>query len=294
MSACTSALNDPNSDDPLYSEIVVAGNIRNARIIEASGLARSHHRDDILWTMNDDGPPVLYAVGTDGSDHGSLTLRNAGNYDWEDLAAFELDGKPYLLIADTGDNEAERPYATIYVVEEPELPRGQYIKAEAAWQIRFSYPDGPLDCESVAVDLSSERMLLLSKRTIPARLYDLPLRPNRSDIIEARRLTDLTSLPQLTDHNVARALPDENWHWQPTSMDLSTDGRIAVVVTWVRVYLYVRRPRESFAEAFARQPAFLELGGNIEAEAVTLSHSGDAIFVTVEGQGAAIFPFDRE
>ena len=48
----------------------------------------------------------MYAVGTDGSDYGALTLRHASNYDWEDLAVFELDDKPYLLIADTGDNEA--------------------------------------------------------------------------------------------------------------------------------------------------------------------------------------------
>ncbi len=49
------------------------------------------------------------------------------------------------------------------------------------------------------------------------------------------------------------------------------DGRTAAVATWVGVYLYVRPLGESFAEAFARQPAFLELGDNIEAEAVTLS-----------------------
>ena len=120
---CTSVLIAPNGDEPLYSDIIVAGNIQNDRITEASGLARSNHRDDILWTMNDGGPPVLYAVGTDGSDHGSLTLWNASNYDWEDLSAFELDGKPYLLIADTGDNETKRPYATIYVVEEPQNSR---------------------------------------------------------------------------------------------------------------------------------------------------------------------------
>ena len=52
--------------------------------------------------------------------------------------------------------------------------------------------------------------------------------------------------------------------------------------------------RWTIAEAFARQPAFPDFGGNIEAEAVTLSQDGDAIFVTVEGQGAAIFRFDRE
>ncbi len=291
---CTSVLIAPNSDGPLYSEIVVAGNIQNDRITEASGLARSNHRNDILWTMNDGGPPVLYAVGTDGSDYGSLTLRNARNVDWEDLAAFEFDSKPYLLIADTGDNEAKRPFGTIYIVEEPQMSRGQHIEAEPAWQIRFSYPDGPLDCESVAVDLSGERILLLSKRTIPATLYDLPLRPNSNDVIRARRITDLSTLPQPGKQDIARALPDNNWHWQPAAMDLSADARTAAILTYKGVYLFVRRPGEIWTDAFARQAAFLDLAGNREAEAVTLSKDGKSIFVTLEGRGAAIFRFDRE
>ncbi len=294
MSACTSALIDTNGEGPLYSDIVVAGNIQNDRISEASGLARSNHRNDILWTMNDGGPPVLYAIGTDGSDYASLTLRHAKNMDWEDLAAFELDGKSYLLIADTGDNEAKRPYATIYVVEEPEISRGQHIEAEPAWQVRFSYPDGPLDCESVAVDLSGERILLLSKRTIPATLYDLPLRPNGNDVIRARRITDLSTLPQPSEHDIARALPDNNWHWQPAAMDLSADARTAAILTYKGVYLFARRPGETWSEAFAGQAAFLDLAGNREAEAVTLSKDGKSIFVTLEGRGAAIFRFHRE
>ncbi len=291
---CTSVLIAPNSDGPLYSEIVVAGNIQNDRISEASGLARSNHRNDILWTMNDGGPPVLYAVGTDGSDYASLTLRHAKNMDWEDLAAFELGGKHYLLIADTGDNEGKRTHSTIYVVEEPEISRGQHIEAEPAWQVRFTYPEGPLDCESVAVDLSNKRILLLSKRTIPATLYDLPLRPNSNDVIRARRITDLSTLPQPSKQDIARALPDNNWHWQPAAMDLSTDARTAAILTYKGVYLFVRRPGETWTDAFARQAAFLDLAGNREAEAITLSKDGDTIFVTLEGRGAPLFRFDRE
>ncbi len=199
-----------------------------------------------------------------------------------------------MLIADTGDNEGNRSHNTIYVVEEPEISRGDNIEAEPAWQIRFRYPDGPLDCESVAVDLQNERILLLSKREIPSTLYDLPLRPNRSDVIKARRITDLGTLPQPTEYNLARALPDKNWHWQPTSMDLSTDDRMAAVLTYKDVYLFVRRQGESWRDAFVQQAAFLDLAGNREAEAVTLSRDSKTIFVTLESRDAPILRFDSQ
>ena len=75
--------------------------------------------------MNDEGPPALYAIGINGSEYGSVTILNASNIDWEDLAAFELDGKSYLLAAHTGDNESKRSHSTIYIIEESEISRGQ-------------------------------------------------------------------------------------------------------------------------------------------------------------------------
>lgn len=114
-----------DSNDAHNSEVFVTGHIENDQIIEASGLARSNHHNDIVWTMNDKGPPALYAIGTNGSQYGSVTILNASNIDWEDLAAFELDGKPYLLVADTGDNESKRSHSRIYIIEESEISRGQ-------------------------------------------------------------------------------------------------------------------------------------------------------------------------
>ncbi|MFQ5548502.1 MAG: hypothetical protein ACE5FV_09430 [Woeseia sp.] len=294
LSACSALPGGPGTDDIGFGAVVEAARLQNHTIREASGLARSNRHSEILWTMNDEGPPVLYAIGTDGSDHGSVYLRTARNIDWEDLAAFELDGKSYLLVADVGDNESRRAHGVIYVVEEPTLSRGQHLEADIAWRIRFSYPDGPLDCEAVAVDPSNARILLLAKRRIPATLYELPLRPDRDRIIRARRIGDLDTLPQPTEHDIARALPDNDWHWQPTAMDLSADGRTAAVLTYRRVYVYPRRAGEGWARTFARQPEYLDLAGRREAEAVTLSRDGKAIFVTLEGALAPILRFDRQ
>ena len=86
LSACTSVLVTRGNVNPLFSEVIVAGRIQNERIIEASGLARSNHHNELLWTMNDEGPPALYTIGTNGSEYGSVTILNASNIDWEDLA----------------------------------------------------------------------------------------------------------------------------------------------------------------------------------------------------------------
>ena len=48
--------------------------------------------------------------------HRELRVAGARNTDWEDLAAFELDGRHYLLIADTGDNGGLRRTLQLHVV----------------------------------------------------------------------------------------------------------------------------------------------------------------------------------
>ncbi|HUF19342.1 MAG TPA: hypothetical protein VMP00_01185, partial [Burkholderiales bacterium] len=258
--------------------------LENPAITEASGLARSSLENDRLWVINDGGsPPVLYAIGTDGSDHGSLTLEAASNIDWEAIASFELDGKAWLLIADTGDNEAARRYSTVYVVEEPTLDRGADVTAMPAWTIRFRWPEGPLDCEAVAVDAAAERILLLSKRSIPAVLYELPLRaPDRGAIAIATRLGAVQALPPPTADDLARAAPERNWHWQPTAMDIVPGGDRAVILTYRAVYHFTRAAGESWLATLQKATAVRDLAGIREAEAVAFSGDADHVHVTVE------------
>lgn len=79
--------------------------IQSPAIKEASGLAISPTDAAFMWVINDSGAaPELHLAGTDGTDRGKVTLKGVKNIDWEDLASFTLDGKPYLLVADTGDN----------------------------------------------------------------------------------------------------------------------------------------------------------------------------------------------
>lgn len=278
----------------LFSAVEVAARLDLRGLREASGLARSHRRAERLWTLNDgDGGPVLYAFGTDGSSHGRLELRDAVNRDWEDLASFERGGRPWLLVADVGDNDARRDEYTLYLVEEPLLDEAETVAAPER-VIRFRYPEGAMDCESVAVDLQEERILLLSKRSVPAVLYSLPLFPDDPDTtIVAERLGDLASVPQPTKRDIELAPIEDNWHWQPTAMDIAPAGDAMVILTYAAAWYLERSPGEEWIAAVRRSPLRLDLAGIGDAEAVTFDGSGRTIYVTVEGPNPPLLRFRR-
>jgi hypothetical protein len=271
-------------------EPVLVGRIESEQVTEASGIARSTLHSDRFWVINDGGSlPVLHAIGADGRNEGSLRLEPASNLDWEAIASFVLDGKSWLLVADAGDNSAIRDHSTIYVVEEPALGDREGAIASPAWTMSFRWPDGARDCEAVAVDTRSERILLLSKRTIPAVLYELPLRPGNADVIDATRLGNVDALPQPTARDLERAAPERNWHWQPTAMDLSADAGAAVILTYRAVYHFARRSGEPWIEALRKAHTVIDLEGVREAEAVAFTADGRSVIVTVEAPSAPLY-----
>lgn len=268
----------------------LTGTLQNERILEASGLARSNRSHDLLWVINDGGSaPALHAVGVDGSDRGSVRLDGASNVDWEDLASFNADGKSWLLVADIGDNSGIREHLTLYLLEEPRQP---LPAASAARQITFTYPDGPRDAEAVAVDVENARVLVLSKRAIPAVLYSIPLWPDSSDTIVAERRGEVSGIPSPTKRDVDRAAASNDWHWQPTGMDISADGRSAVVLTYRAIYRFHRDAGEDWLAALQTADARWPLGDKPGAEAVSFDASGDSVFVTIEQRNAPIYRFN--
>jgi len=245
-------------------------------VTEASGLASSPSAEGFLWMVNDSGgTPEIHLAQTDGTPRGAVTVADAVNKDWEDLAAFTFNGKPHLLIADTGDNGSARETCNLYIVREPKLPaEGETLsgKTPILWQITFTYEDGPRDCESVAVDAENAKIILISKRTDPPGIYELPLKPEKNAIARKIGATE-TKAPGIV------SVPFAN---QPTGLDFSADHRKAVIVTYLSVFLFQREEKESWADAFAKNPEVLAPHKLAQAEAVAFSRDGKSIFTVSE------------
>lgn len=265
---------------PAFTRVQPGAALQSPAIGEASGLAASPTTADALWLVNDSGSPaVLHLAGTDGSDRGKVTLRDTRNTDWEDLASFTLGGKPYLLVADTGDNNSVRTECLLHVVAEPAPPAAGKKLDETvppAWTIRFRYEDGPRDCESVAVDEKAGKILLISKRTTPPAIYELPLKPDGKEPLTAKKIGTIPTPFPAGDPPVPFAA-------QPTGLDFTADGRNAVVITYLGIFVFPRTPGETWPEAFAKAP--LALGPHFlrQAESVAFSRDGTLIHAVSEG-----------
>lgn len=293
LSACATESTTSSARNPPDPAIVKIGKLQESKIDEASGLARSQREEHLFWTLNDSGSAaVLYALAEDGSHLGSVLMRGASNIDWEDLASFEFNDRPQLLVADIGDNFGKRKHVTLYIMDEP-TPSSDEITP--SWQIDFTYPDGPKDAEAVAVDGNERVAYVLSKRTIPARLYSISLAPENigtNTVATASFLGTIESIPQPTADDLERALAEKSWHWQPTAMDFSADGRAAIILTYRAVYLYRRRGNEPWLETLQRSPTAFSLGDIREAESAAFNDG--SIFFTVEAAHAPLYRIDFE
>ena len=272
---------------------IIRGVMADARLAETSGLAASRVRAGALWVHNDSGhAPELHLMSTEGARLASVTLDGVRNVDWEDLAAFELDGKRYLLIADTGDNGGLRRTLELIVVEEPSrISDG--MRLAPAWSLRFRWPDGARDCEAVAVDPVAGEVLLVSKKRVPPELFRLALRPGGDGVQTARRVGRLRGIAQPSAAELAQNPVYGRYRSQVTAADLSPDGRTLAVLNYQAVYLYRRDPGARWPSALSR-PRRLDFTWMPQAEALGFSLDGGSLWVAGEQRPSPLIEFPLE
>jgi hypothetical protein len=285
-----------------FARVLWLGFLENLSVDELSGLACSRRRDDLLWGVNDSGgDAVLFAIGTDGKDRGSVQVKGAINFDWESLDSLVLDGVPYLMISDAGDNLALRPAITFYFVPEPVLQGARFpthTEVAPAFVLRARLEGGPEDVEAVAFDPRSRRILLLSKRAVPPVLYAIDFEPQHEEamaldhLLLARRMTPVRGIPQPTPLDLAIDPENGAGSARPTAMDVSADGLRAVVFTYKEAYLFERTPGESWAHAFAQLPRRIRTPTVKAMEAGAFARDGRSLYMSSEYLPTPLFRFE--
>ena len=239
-------------------------------IDESSGIAASRRRADVLWTHNDSGDsPRLFAIDLKGKSLGECRLEKIKQVDWEDMASFQLDGQAYLAIGDFGDNAQQRKNVQLHLVREPE-PSDKKAKVDRT--IPFTYENGPIDCECLAIDPTRNLVVLVAKGWTPmCEVFTFKL-PDKDDDTQpvARRVATL---------KLAGA----------TGLDISPDGKRAVVVTYGNAYEYVRGENETWGVAFAREGREIKMPKRKQGEAICYGSDGETLFVTSEHAPSPLF-----
>lgn len=145
--------------------------IRSAKVTESSSLVVSTTRDGLAYTANDSGDSAtIYAIDTaTGAVVGQTLLAGVEAVDIEAMAGGD-DGS--LVVADIGDNDAERNVVAVYRVEQP----GRGGHEVVADEVQLTYVDGPRNAEAVLYDARSGRVFVVSKQTVGASIYATPRR----------------------------------------------------------------------------------------------------------------------
>jgi len=274
-----------------WSRPEYAGVFADPELSEVSGLAVSRVHPDLYWAVNDGGNgEKLVAIKSDGSRVASVRIAGVTNTDWEDIDSFDLNGKHYLLIADTGDNGGIRKMLTLYVVEEPKAVRdGELLKL--AWRIDFRWPDGARDCEASAVDAANGEVLLISKKRVPPELFRLPLKPQGEGLQTATLVTTLRSIDQPDERELKKNPVYGRYRSQISGADLSPNGRVLAVLNYHSIHFYVRAQGQDWKQAMQAPPGELKFPWLPQAEGIAFSVDGRSLLVGSEQRPSPLLLF---
>jgi hypothetical protein len=245
-----------------YSSPQQLATLENQDILESSGLASSRRSPKVFWTHNDSGDTArMFAFDEQGRDLGTCVLEGAVAVDWEDMASFERDGTSWLLLADVGDNLKQREDYQLYLVREPD-PAKARVSIHAT--IRFRYPSGPQDCEAIAVDATTGKVLLITKGVLQAEVFGLELPSQPTDKMLVAKRVARVPIPL------------------PTAMDVSADGRRAVVLTYGAAYNFIREPGEDWADVFHRKGRLVQMPIRKQGESICYGRDNETLYLTSE------------
>lgn len=257
-----------------------------AGIPEASGVAISRSRAGVLWSHND-GQPSLFALGTDGSVKGSISVAGAGGGDFEAVAVGGCPQGNCVYLGDIGDNSGKRKDVTIYRFAEPEAGAKETAGTES---MRASYPDGPKDAEAMFV-LGSGTVYIVSKgEKEPVALYRLPEFRSGSAVQLTRVATVQASSENDTKGKKGKGKKNDNKggnglakSQKVTDASVSPDGRWIALRTLNSVSFYSASELTAgnVREAFSHDLSGL---GEAQGEGISLGPNG-AVWLTSEGGG---------
>ena len=241
----------------------------DARITEASGIARGLNSPGVFFVQNDSGDSNrFFAVDRrTGRTAATVVVTGARNVDWEDIAvAPDAAGTPSVWLADIGDNDAVRRTVQVYRVVEPHIDatmRDRTVRVPVAQEWRVRYPGGPVDAEGLAVGPDGTGYLV-TKSIGGASVYRLPADPQGERVQVLRRVGRIGFHATGTDNPFGLA-----GQLMATGATISADGSLFVVRTYADAWVW-RLGADGLAAALRTRPAVVRLPGEQQGEGIAV------------------------
>jgi len=249
-----------------FKMLDITGDLPNS-LKESSGIVNLQGSDN-FWMINDSGNTnELFEVSESGKIQQVITVENAKNKDWEDLAS---NGKDKIFIGDFGNNNNKRKDLGIYTVAVPSIKNGKVraVKTKFYFEDQKKFPpkkkDRNFDVEAF----------------VYMKGYFYLFTKNRS--AEFDGITKLYKVPAEVGNHSAELIADFETCMNPkkcaiTGATISKNNKELVLLTHDKLFLFTNFKRDDF---FNGSVSEINLHHNSQKEAVCFK--GDMIYVTDE------------
>jgi hypothetical protein len=271
----TPVIHDPqyNRFDPEECHVFALfnQNIITKNLIEVSGIVSGRKNKNVVYMHEDSGNRnVVFVFDTTGVFLGEIILVGVQNRDWEDIAIGPgpKPGINYIYVGDIGDNRSGRPHLFIHRFEEPSFTIDENnpfrIEVDEFNTIKYEYPDGPRDAETLMIDPKTKDLIIVTKREVNVHVYQLPY-------------------PQRTDGNNATIFFRGKLPFRTiVGGDISPDGNEILIKDYGAIYHWVNEIDDPIATMFEQIPNSVEYVPEVQGESVGWTWRGDGYFTITE------------
>jgi hypothetical protein len=247
----------------IFDTIPVTAAVVPGMIDEASGMADSKAFPGHLWVQQDGGNSAhITLLSYNGAIQKKILLQSTFNRDWEDMAigSGPEQGKNYLYLAETGDNNLAFSFYTIYRFEEPTATTDTIRSID---QIRFVYPDGPHDAEAIFIHNPTKDIYIVTKRDAKSKIYKLPY-------------------PQNTVTSNTAAAVGELSFTGVTGAAASADGKEIIIKTYSTVNYWRVNGSDAIETTLQTKPVTLGYKAEPQGEAICFKNDNTGFFTLSE------------
>jgi len=258
---------DPEESDAFH---LFNKNLLTYPLPEASGLVSGRKNPGLIYIHEDSGNrPVVFVYDTLGTFLGEIVLAGVNNRDWEDIAIGpgpETDVS-YIYVGDIGDNKSVREELMIHRFPEPDItlvPDSLPFKIILTGfsTIKYRYPDGPRDAETLMIDPATKDLIIITKREVNVHVYRL-------------------LYPQAVDNYTPVFFKGKLPFRTIVGGDISPDGKEILIKDYGRIYHW-KVSDDIMGTLFWQTPSMVAYIPEVQGEAIGWTADGTGYFTTTE------------
>ncbi|CAL1539123.1 unnamed protein product [Lymnaea stagnalis] len=266
------------------------GQLTDARITEASGLAVSRVHQNVGYTHNDKGGlNEIYAFDIiTGATVATIVINNATNWDWEDLtygpcfddcnasvcSAQTPPSRYCIYVADTGDHAAQDAANIIYAIREPFAL--QDARVDLVGVLRFSWTE--VDAETLMMSPSGQLFIMSKVDGGQAKVAEIPAAAWNRDSVTLLDMSKTAVLKINTNSN------------DPQGGDISPDGKNVILIGEHGIYYLSVTNNDYIKSVQDNIPVEVSTYQRVkDSEGIAWSSDGKGFYIVAEGKNSTVY-----